>query len=244
MHDEAEHQRSGLRRDHAEPCRLHDHGAVRGVPAQDGGERAGPAVLLAHDAGDAETAAQPDSGVADGLCREQRAAEAALHVHGAATVDAAVAHHRIPRRRRPGGLVADRHHVDVAVEQQVAAAGRPGDAVVCRLADPADDPQRLLAIDLVAPVRMRRQLLEVDGPDVGLESCGRHPLGDPPLRRRLPAVEARDRDQLAEERDEAVDVERVQRPPLGRAQLAGHCRRLTPGRATPAASDRSGRPRP
>ena len=232
MHGQAEHQRARLRWDHSQARRFRDHGAVRAVAAEDGGQGARPAVLLARHAGDAQAAPQPQPGVADRLGGEQGTAEAALHVHGAAAVDPAVPQHRVPGRRRPDGLIADGGHIDVAVEQQVAA-----DAV-CRgpdrsLADPADHTERLVAFDLVTPVRMTGELVQVDRPDVGLEALGRQPLGHAPLGRGLVPVQARDRDQLTQERHEAVEVERLQRRALDRAELAHPC--LSPGRAGPAA---------
>ena len=96
------------------------------------------------------------------------------------------------------------------------AAGRPP------ARRPADDPERLVPLHLVAPVGMTRQLVEVDRPDVGLETRLGHPGGDPALRRRLLAVEAGDRDQLAQEGDQAVEVERRERAALGAAELAAH----------------------
>ena len=87
MHDKPEHQRAGLRRDHVEPRRLHDHGSVGRMAAQDGRERACATVLFTHDARDAQPAAQADAGVTHGLQRRTARGEAALHVHGAAAVD-------------------------------------------------------------------------------------------------------------------------------------------------------------
>ena len=157
VHHESEHQRSGLRRHHVEPGGLHHDGAVGSVPPQKRRQGAGTAVLLADHAGHAQTATQPDAGLADRPRSVERAAEAAFHVDGAATVDPALPDGRVPRRRRPGGLVADRHDVDVTVEEKVAAgaavfggrAGRP-------LAGPADHTERCVTLHLVAPVGMTR----------------------------------------------------------------------------------------
>ncbi len=236
MHDEAEHQRPCLRPHDAQACGLGDDRTVRRVAAQDRRQRARTAVLLPDHAGDAQPAAQVDAGVAERLGRVERAAEAALHIHGSASVDPASPDGRVPRRRRPGGFVAHRHDVDVAVEQQVPA--RPV------LPDPAHDSERVVALDLVGPVGVPFELLEVDVPDVGVEALARQPGGDSLLRRRLLPVEARERDQFPQERDDPVDVERCERSPFRRAQPARAHSVLTRRRARPGGSDRSVRLRP
>jgi hypothetical protein len=50
--------------------------------------------------------------------REQCRRHAALHVDGAATVEAAVADLGLERRARPAVEVAGAHHVDVPVDDQ------------------------------------------------------------------------------------------------------------------------------
>ena len=244
MDDEAEHERAGLRRDHVQPGRLRDYGAVRRVPAQERRERAGAAVLLADHAGDTHATAQKEARVADRLDGEESAAEAALHVDGAAAVDAAVADDRVPGRRRPGGRIADGDHIDVAVQEQVAAGTAAfGGPTGRRLPVPADDAKGVGAVHLVAPVRVPSELLEVDLPLVGLEPGLAHPRRYTTLGRGLLAVEAWDSDQLPQERDQAIQVQRLQRGAFVATQLTAHSG-VTPGRAAPAASGRSARPRP
>ena len=237
MHDEAEHQGAGLRRHYVDLRRLHDHGAVGRVAAQDRRQRAGAAVLLADDAGDARASAQAHAGIAHGLEREERAAEAALHVDGAAAVDPAVLDGRVPWRRRPCRRVADGHDVDVAVQEQVAAgAAARGSPAGRALAIPPDHPERLVAVDLVTPIGMPRQFVEVDRPGVELEAGLPQPGGDTALRRRLVAVEAWNRDQLPEKGDQAVEVERLQRAAFSRGEAGAYRGApVTPGRAAPAA---------
>ena len=212
MHHETEHHGAGLRRDHAHPCRLHDHRAVGRVAAQDRGQGAGASVLLPDDAGDTHASAKAHAGVPHGLEREEGAAEAALHVDRAPAVDPAVPDGRVPWRRRPRRQVAGGHDVDVAVQEQVAAGAPAGGSSAGRaLPIPPDDPQRLVAIDLVAPVRVTCQSVEVDRPGIELEAGLPQPGGDPALGRRLAAVETWDRDQFLEKGDQAVKVEGLQR---------------------------------
>jgi hypothetical protein len=163
--------------------------------------------------------AQTHPGVADGLRREQRAGEAALHVHGAAAVDPAVPDGRVPGRRRPAGFIADRHHVDVAVEHEVAAGARAAGAGACgspsgrtlcgALAYPADHPEGFVTLHFGAVVGVLRQIPQVDLPDVGHEPGSLHPGADGALRGALDAVETRNRDQFTQKRDERVEVECV-----------------------------------
>src|SRR5450759_4578780 len=152
--------------------------------------------------------------------REQRAGEAALHVHGAAAVDPAVPDGRVPGRRRPAGFIADRHHVDVAVEHEVAAGARAAGAAACgspsgrtlcgALAHPADHAEGFVTLHFGAVVGVLRQFPEVDPPDVGREPGSLHPGADGALRGALGAVETRNRDQFTQERGERVEVERVE----------------------------------
>ena len=218
--DEAEHQRVGLRRDHSQLGGLDDNGAVGRVAAEDGRQCARAAVFLPHDTGDREAAAQAHAGVVDGLRREQRAHEAALHVDGAAAVDPAVPDGRVPGRRRPRGFIADRYHVDVAVEHEVAAGARAAGAAACgspsgrtlcgALAHPADHAEGFVTLHFGAVVGVLRQFPEVDPPDVGREPGSLHPGADGALRGALGAVETRNRDQFTQERGERGEVERVE----------------------------------
>ena len=211
-HREAEHQRAGLGGDEAELRGLRDHGAVRRVAAQQRRQRARAAVLLTHDAGHAQTAAQAQARLTDRASGLQRAGQAALHVHGAAAVDPAVAHGRVKGRRRPGRLLAHRHDVDVAVQHEVATAAP--------LPDPADHAERLVALHLVAPVRVSGQHVEVGLPLVDCQTGVSHPRGDGALCGGFASVEAGNGDQTSHQRDEGVDIEGVEGAPLEGAQRA------------------------
>ena len=159
VHDEPEHQRAGLGGDHAQASSARPRRRRR--PCGRAGSspacrcRRPPRRRRWRRTG-GRAAARRRRGWPSAAKSAQH--EAALHVDGAAAVDPAVADGRVPGRRRPGGLVADRHDVDVAVEQQVAAgAAAGGSPAGRRLAIPAHDAERLVALDLVAPVRVARR---------------------------------------------------------------------------------------
>ena len=104
---------------------------------------------------------------------------------------------------------------------------------------PPDHPESLVAVDLVAPAGVVAQLVEVDRPNVGRQTSPLHPRSHAALRRGLLGVEARDGDQLAQKRDQAVKVECTEGATLGAESasrsLPAHAAPLIPGRAGPAA---------
>ena len=139
-----------------------DHGAVARVTAQQRGQRAGAAVLLADHAGHAEAAAQPHAGVAHGAGGGQRAAQAALHVDGAAAVHPAVTHLRAERRRRPRG--SSPAGTTSMWPLSMRSRPPPGSPVQ------PTTPTRLVALHLVAPVGVRGESREVDIPLVDAQA--------------------------------------------------------------------------
>ena len=99
--------------------RLGEHGRLAAVPAQHGGERAEPAVLLADDRVHRERALQHDTGCHEGTRDRQIRRRPGLHVAGAASVHDAVADRPAPRVAvDPLVEVAGRDHVDVTLQDE------------------------------------------------------------------------------------------------------------------------------
>ena len=113
-----------------EARRLGHEPGVGAVAARDRGVRPHGARLLVGHRLDDHVALEPDARRPEHLEREDRRADAALHVDGAAAVDPPVADVRREGRRRPGRRVARAHDVDVAVHDErpaAAGAGQPAD---------------------------------------------------------------------------------------------------------------------
>ena len=126
--------------------------------------------------------AKAHAGVPHGLEREERAAEAALHVDRAPSVDPAVPDGRVPRRRRPGRQVAGGHDVDVAVQEQVARRRRCPRQPVRPRARHTTRPPR-------APRRDRpRDTSRGDPPARRGRSARHRAQGRPPAARRRPGA--------------------------------------------------------
>ena len=193
-----------------EPRRLrHD----RGVGAQRAGGRepARAGRLLLADGVHDQVAAQPDAELRERLGGRHHRGHAALHVARAAAVDRAVVHlarERVarPRRPRPG-----RDHVDVAVEQQRAAAPRA--------AEPRDElgppGEREAGRDVgMAGDELRRRLEERHVRAVALQPPGEEALepGDVAARDERLARRGVEADQAPQQRHElrlaACDVRR------------------------------------
>ena len=92
------------------------------------GQAAGAGRLLVGDRVHDQVAAQPDAEPASTSAANTIAADAALHVAGAAAVQVAVAHLGRLRVARPALARLGRDDVDVAVQEQAAAAARSGEA--------------------------------------------------------------------------------------------------------------------
>ena len=121
-------QRAAARDPDVERGRLGDDAGVRLDAVRHGGDPAGAGGLLVGDRVDQHVAAQRHAEPHERLGGEHHRRHAALHVARAAAVELSVALGGAERVARPALARLDRDGVDVAVEQQAAAAARAREA--------------------------------------------------------------------------------------------------------------------
>ncbi len=116
------HQAAAAGHPDVEAGRLGDDPRVGPDAVCDRGDAAGAGRFLVGDRVHEQIAVEPDAESRQRLGRERHRRDAALHVHGAAAVEPPLAHDRRERIARPALARLDRDHVDVAVQEQAAAA--------------------------------------------------------------------------------------------------------------------------
>ena len=185
-----EHDRG--RDERVEPGAFGDHRAVGVGRVAPGRERAVARAFLFDHGFEADSASQRDLGLADGFERPQRGDEAALHVPAAAAVQPAADDPAAPRILRPPADGLRAHHVDVAVQDEAAAAaaaGRFGDHV----------GTRHVGMRHGREARQPAQPIGVDVADGGREPHRLQAAGDEQLALPLAAEHGRRGDELREE---------------------------------------------
>ena len=214
-----------------EAARLGHDREVGGDAMPGAGQAADAAGLLvgvrAHDQIAGEAARRRD-----GFCGDDHRGDAALHVARAAADDAAVANLRVEGIVVPAVLAPRRDHVDVAVEQQRAAAARAAQARSELRAPVEADPARRAE-------RMARHVLRRRLPHFDLGARGPQAGGKVLLERGLVAggrggvrpAGGVEPDQVAQQRHELAGAggDRVDEPPLVTVECLGH--RDRPSRA-------------
>ena len=226
--DRAE-QRAAARDPDGQRARLgHDRRVRRERAGADEAAGAGR-LLLAHRV-DQQVAAQADAELGERLRGEDHRGDAALHVAGAAAVDQPVAALAAERVGRPGVARVGGDDVDVAVEQQGAAAARAGEARG-ELRPPGE-------VEALGDVRMAGDEAGIGLAERDLGAVRGQPLGEEALQRgelpaRLHGVEG---DEALQQRDELVLAGR-DRGPRRAARAVEH-------QAAGGAPSRRGRPAP
>ncbi len=120
--DDAEPFESAFDREDLEAGRFDDDGGVGAVAVLDGLGGAGTAGLFVDDAFEEDVAFEADTGALDRLDGGDHGGDTALHIDGAATPDLAVGDLGAEGWTGPGGGIATGDDVDVAVEDEGAAA--------------------------------------------------------------------------------------------------------------------------
>ena len=133
----------------------------------------------------------------------QRAAQASLHVHDAATEQAPGMARQLERRAGPAFGFSRGDDIDVTVQDERAALTAALGAALGVTHDP-DHAEPFMPLHVRRVGGMTAQPLEVDLPHVGLETDVPHLHGHPLLGRSLAVRDALDRDQVAEKPEQAL----------------------------------------